>query len=77
MPGVESVFISSLARGEMGAIRHGAKTAVESLGMRPVIFETTGASDQNSRRLLLDRISQCDALLLLSARSTESPASAG
>src|SRR4051812_7855290 len=62
---VESIFISSLARGEMGAIRQAARTAVESLGMRPVMFETTGASDQNSRRLLLDRIPKCDALLLL------------
>lgn len=62
---MERIFISSLARGEMSDIRKGARTAVESLGMHPVMFETEGASDQGSRRALLGRIPTCDACLLL------------
>jgi hypothetical protein len=62
---VAAVFISSLARGPMAAFREAARDAVDSLGMRPVMFETEPASTQDSRRALLDRIPQCDALLLI------------
>lgn len=62
---VYSIFVSSLARGEMAAIRTAARQAIESLGMRPVMFETAPASAQNSRRVLLDDLSACDALILL------------
>jgi hypothetical protein len=62
---VESVFISSLAHGEMAAIRAAAKAAVESLQMRPVMFETAPASRDDSRRALLDELGGCDLLLLL------------
>jgi hypothetical protein len=62
---VTSVFISSLARGAMVAFRQAARDAVDSLGMRPVMFETEPASTQDSRRALLDRIPHCDALLLI------------
>jgi hypothetical protein len=62
---MESVFISSLARGEMTAFRQAARDAVESLGMRPVMFETAAASEQDSRRTLLDKVPRCDALLLI------------
>ena len=62
---MERIFVSSLARGGMGAIRQGARDGVESLGMLPVMFETQPASDQNSRQALLDQIRNCDAYLLL------------
>jgi hypothetical protein len=62
---VTSVFISSLARGEMASFREAARDAIDSLGMRPVMFETEPASTQDSRRALLDRIPNCDALLLI------------
>jgi hypothetical protein len=62
---VERVFISSLARGEMAAIRAAARAAAESLQMRPVMFETAPASRDDSRRALLDELAGCDAVLLL------------
>lgn len=62
---MERIFISSLARGEMSAIRQATRRAVESLEMVPVMFEIGAASDQDSRRALLDRVAGCDALLLL------------
>ena len=49
----------------MSAVRSEARDAVESLGMRPVMFETSPAADENSRRVLLDRIADCDAVVLL------------
>lgn len=74
---MESVFISSLARGEIGAIREAARHAVESLGMRPVMFETTPASNQSPRRLLLDRVADCDVLLLLLGAEYGEPVARG
>lgn len=62
---MERIFISSLARGEMSAVRAAARAAVESLDMRPVMFETQPASAEGSRRALLDQVGTCDALLLL------------
>jgi hypothetical protein len=62
---MESIFISSLARGEMATIRVAGRAAVESLQMRPVMFETAPASREDSRRALLDELARCDALLLL------------
>lgn len=62
---MESVFISSLARGEMGAARVAARSAVESLQMRPVMFETAPASRDDSRRALLDDLGRCDVVVLL------------
>lgn len=62
---MERIFISSLARGEMGAIRTAARAAVESLDMRAIMFETQPASAEGSRRALLDQVGTCDALLLL------------
>ncbi|MGH2904518.1 MAG: DUF4062 domain-containing protein [Solirubrobacteraceae bacterium] len=62
---MESIFISSLARGEMIAIRRAARAAAESLEMRPVMFETASASREGSRRALLDELARCDLLLLL------------
>ncbi len=62
---MEPVFISSLARGEMAAIRAGARAAAESLQMRPVMFETAPASRDDSRRVLLDELGGCDVVLLI------------
>jgi hypothetical protein len=62
---MERIFISSLARRDMAAIRGAARAAVESLDMRPVMFETQPASAEGSRRALLDEVGRCDALLLL------------
>jgi Domain of unknown function (DUF4062) len=62
---VESVFISSLARGEMAAVRASARAAVDSLQMRPVMFETAPASRDDSRRALLDALGRCDVVVLL------------
>jgi hypothetical protein len=49
----------------MAAIRAGARAAVESLQMRPVMFETAPASRDASRRALLDELSGCDVILLI------------
>lgn len=62
---MERIFISSLARGEMATIRDAARAAVESMDMRPVMFETQPANAEGSRRALLDEVGRCDALLLL------------
>lgn len=62
---MERIFVSSLARGDMGPIREAARAAVQSLDMHPVSFETGAASDENSRRALLDRVAQSDAVVLL------------
>ncbi len=61
----------------MGAIRQGAKEAVQSLGMHPVMFETEPASELNSRRALLDRIPACDAYLLLLGAEYGEPMESG
>ena len=62
---MERVFISSLFRGDMAAIRAAARAAVESLEMRPVMFETEPARDEASRRALLDQVAASDAVVLL------------
>ncbi len=62
---VERIFISSLARGEMGEIGRAAARAVDALDMVPVMFETGAASDEASHRTLLDRVAACDAVVLL------------
>jgi hypothetical protein len=74
---MERIFVSSLARGKMGAIRQGGRDGVESLGMHPVMFETQPASDQNSRRALLDQIPDCDAYLLLLGAEYGKPMQSG
>lgn len=74
---MESVFVSSLARGDMGDIRKGAKEAIESLGMHPVMFETEGASEEGSRTALLARIPDCDVYLLLLGAEYGEPGNSG
>ena len=74
---MERIFISSLARGEMGAIRKAARAAVESLEMVPVMFETGAATDEASRRALLDRVAASDAMVLLLGAEYGEPLSRG
>jgi hypothetical protein len=62
---MEPVFVSSLARGEMAQMRSAARAAIDSLQMRPVMFETVPASRNDSRRALLDELGDCDVCLLL------------
>lgn len=62
---MEAAFISSLARGDMAAVRAGARAGVESLQMRAVMFETSPASRDDSRRALLDELGRCDVVVLL------------
>jgi hypothetical protein len=62
---MEHVFISSLFRGEMAGIRQAVRAAVDSLDMRPVMFEIEPARDEASRRALLDQVAACDVLVLL------------
>jgi hypothetical protein len=62
---VENVFISSLARGEMAATRVSARAAVESLQMRPLMFEIAPARRDDPRRALLDELGSCDVVVLL------------
>lgn len=71
------IFISSLARGDMGAIRESARRAVESLDMVPVMFETGAAADDASRRALLDRLAECDAIVLLLGAEHGEPGARG
>src|SRR4051794_13897092 len=61
----------------MGSFREAARDAIDSLGMRPVMFETEPASTQDSRRALLDRIPHCDALLLILGAEYGEPAARG
>jgi hypothetical protein len=49
----------------MHAVRTAARSGVESLQMRPVMFETAPASRDNSRRALLDELGRCDVVVLL------------
>jgi hypothetical protein len=62
---MERIFISSLARGAMAAIRQAGRRAVEALDMHAVMFETGAASDEDSRRTLLNRVASCDAVVLV------------
>jgi hypothetical protein len=68
---MKKVFISSVQR-EFQEVRDAARAAVESLGMYPVMAETTGASADSPRRALLDLVRDADiVLLLLGARYGE------
>src|SRR3954447_22637786 len=74
---MKRVFISSLFRGDMAAIRQAARAAVESLEMRPVMFETEPARDEASRRALLDQVAASDALILLLGAEYGEPVARG
>jgi hypothetical protein len=74
---MERIFISSLVRGEMAAIRTATRAAVESLDMRPVMVEIQPASAEGSRRALLDQVGTSDALLLLGGAEYGEPGERG
>jgi hypothetical protein len=74
---VERVFISSLFRGEMAAIRQAVRAAVDSLDMRPVMFETEPARDEASRRALLDQVARSDVVVLLLGAEYGEPVARG
>src|SRR5690242_10053465 len=74
---MERVFVSSLFRGEMAAIRQAVRVAIESLDMRPVMFETEPARDEASRRALLDRVAASDVLILLLGAEYGEPVARG
>lgn len=74
---MERVFISSLFRGEMAAIRQTVRTAVDSLDMRPVMFESEPARDEASRRALLSQVAESDVLVLLLGAEYGEPVARG
>lgn len=61
---MNSVFVSSTQR-DFSEVREAARKAIESLGMHPVMAETTGASPESPRRALLDEVRDADICLLL------------
>jgi hypothetical protein len=61
---VDSVFISSIQR-DFSDIRQSARRAVESVGMRPLMAETAGASPASPQRALLDLVGRADVFLLI------------
>jgi hypothetical protein len=74
---MDRVFISSLQRGEMGAIRTAASNAVDSMGMQPVMFETGAAASDSPRNVLLGRVASCDVLLLIVGADYGEPGKSG
>ncbi len=71
------VFVSSLERGEMSQIRAQARAAIESLGMRAVMAETEPAAAADPRRTLLDRIGDCEVMILLLGAAYGEPGERG
>jgi len=61
----------------MAAARDQTRLAVESLAMAPVMFETVPASAEGSRRELLDRLAECDLVILLLGAEYGEPAARG
>jgi hypothetical protein len=61
---VRSVFISSVQRG-FEHVRDAVREAVESMGMHPVMAETTGARPSSPRTGLLDEVTRSDAFLVI------------
>jgi hypothetical protein len=61
---MDRVFVSSIQAG-YGDVRARVREALESLGKRPLMAETVGASPDPSRRTLLDQVANCDVFLLI------------
>lgn len=61
----------------MTAARDQTRLAVESLAMVPVMFESVPASSEGSRRELLDRLAECDVVVLLLGAEYGEPAARG
>ena len=58
------MFISSIQR-DFADVRQAAGRAVESLGMRPLMAESAGASPASPQRALLDLVARADVFLLI------------
>ncbi|WP_210493212.1 DUF4062 domain-containing protein [Patulibacter sp. SYSU D01012] len=74
---MDRVFVSSLARGGMSEVRAAVKRAVESLGMVPVMFETTGATDRPSRSALTEKVEGADVTVLILGAEYGEPGESG
>lgn len=61
---MKTVFVSSIQR-DFTEVREAALKAIESLGMHPLMAETTGASTDSPRRALLDLVRDADIFVLL------------
>jgi hypothetical protein len=61
---MDAVFISSIQTG-FEDVRTAARRAVESLGLRPLMAETAGASVVSPQRALLDLVREADVFLLI------------
>lgn len=58
-------------------IRAAARAAIESLGMRPVMAETSGASAASAQRALLDDVAASDVYLLILGERYGVPGASG
>ena len=61
---MDTVFISSVIAG-FEAIRHAARAAVESVAVRPIMAELSGASAASPQRALRDDVARADVYLLI------------
>jgi hypothetical protein len=61
---MDTVFISSVMAA-FEPVRQAAREAVESLGMRPIMAESSGASAASAQRALLDDVARADVYLLI------------
>lgn len=61
---MDSVFVSSIQR-DFGDVRQAVRRATESLGLRPLMAESAGASPSSPQRALLDLVARADVFLLI------------
>lgn len=73
---MDTVFISSVIAG-FEPIRHAAREAVESLGMRPIMAELSGASAASPQRALLDDVARADVYLVILGERYGTPGASG
>lgn len=73
---MDTVFISSVMV-DFEAIRQVARDAVESVGMRPIMAELSGASVTSAQRALLDDVARADVYLLILGERYGTPGASG
>ena len=61
---MEAIFISSIQH-DFADVRAAARRAIDSLGMRPLMAETAGASSTSPQRALLDLVKEAEVFLLI------------